>query len=166
VTDIEIRPTPFTAPVAQTMVAAAMAEMGARYGGSGDDSPIDATEFDAPGGAFFVAYRSGEPVGCAGWRTYDANPATAELKRMYVSLAGRGVGVATALLAVIEESAAGAGRNRIILECGDKQPEAIALYEKLGYQRIPDFGYYRAAPGVRSYGRDIGRVAPAPGTPV
>ena len=74
---------------------------------------------------------------------------------MYVSPMARGVGVAKALLTAIEESAAEQGRTRMILECGNRQPEAIALYEKLGYARIPDFGHYKGFPDVRSYGRDL-----------
>jgi hypothetical protein len=41
----------------------------------------------------------------------------------------------------------------VILETGDKQPEAIALYEARGYVRIPDFGYYKGHEGVLSYAR-------------
>ncbi len=43
----------------------------------------------------------------------------------------------------------------MILECGSEQPEAVALYESRGYQRIEDFGFYRDAPGVLSFGRDL-----------
>ena len=35
----------------------------------------------------------------------------------------------------------------MILETGDRQPEAIALYEAAGYERIPNFGHYRDEPG-------------------
>ncbi len=154
-TDIEIRPTRYLAPVAQRLAAAAIAELAARYGGPGDDTPIEAMEFDPPEGGFFVAWRAGEPVGCAGWRSHPGDRETAELKRMYVSPSARAAGVATALLAAVEESAVDHRRTRLILECGERQPEAIALYEKLGYTRIPDFGHYKGAPGVRSYGRDL-----------
>jgi hypothetical protein len=43
----------------------------------------------------------------------------------------------------------------MILECGWKQPEAIAFYQANGYERIPDFGFYKDATGVRSFGRDL-----------
>jgi GNAT superfamily N-acetyltransferase len=155
VTDIEIRPTRYLAPVAQRLAAAAIAELAGRYGGPGDNTPVEAMEFDPPEGGFFVAWRAGEPVGCAGWRSHPGDRGTAELKRMYVAPSARAAGVATALLAAVEESAADQRRTRLILECGDRQPEAIALYEKLGYARIPDFGHYKDAPGVRSYGRDL-----------
>ena len=63
--------------------------------------------------------------------------------------------MAAALLAAVEEAAREQGRVEMILECGDEQPEAVALYEKSGYERIDDFGFYRDAPGVLSFGRDL-----------
>jgi GNAT superfamily N-acetyltransferase len=167
VTDLDILPTRFLAPAAQTLVAAALGDLSERYGGGpGDATPIEAMEFDPPVGGFFVAWRDGEAVGCGGWRSHvDADAATsdgvAELKRMYVAPQARGTGVATEMLAAIERSALRYGRTRMILECGFRQPEAIALYEKLGYVRIPDFGFYRDKEGVRSYGRDLAPRADA-----
>jgi len=79
----------------------------------------------------------------------------AEIKRMYTIPAARGQGVALALLRALEEAARQAGRNRIVLETGSAQPEAIGLYVKAGYARIPDFGHYKDEPGVRSYGKDL-----------
>jgi GNAT superfamily N-acetyltransferase len=155
VTDIEIRPTRFGAPVARALVAAAMADLGARYGGAGDETPVDDVEFDPPNGLFMIAWRQGGPIGCVGWRSHENADEIAELKRMYVTPDARGSGVAAMLLAAVEDAARSQGRVRMILECGDKQPEAVGLYERSGYVRIPDFGFYRDAPGVRSYGRDL-----------
>jgi GNAT superfamily N-acetyltransferase len=152
VSEIEIRAVPYGSPVAQQLLTEAMADLGARYGGSGDETPVDATEFDPPDGAFLVAYLGGEPVGCGGWRSHGE---VAELKRMYTAPHARGRGVGRSLLSAVERSAWEHGRKRMILECGDKQPEAIAMYEAAGYERIDDFGFYRDAPGVRSYGRDL-----------
>lgn len=157
VTEIQIRPTRFGAPAARTLVAAALADLSVRYGGGpGDETPVDASEFDPPYGLFLIAYRDGTPIGCAGWRTHgDDVDNIAELKRLYVDPGHRGNGVAKALLTAVEEAARGAGRKRLIIECGDKQPEAIALYETSGYARIPDFGFYQGSPHVRSFGRDL-----------
>ncbi|WJK37577.1 GNAT family N-acetyltransferase [Solwaraspora sp. WMMA2065] len=152
-TGVEIRRVRYTDAVAQRLVAAAMADLGARYGGTGDDTPVDPAHFDPPGGAFLIAHLDGAPAGCAGWRSHGSSGEDAELKRMYVADAARGRGVARALLAAVERSAAGQGRRRVILECGDKQPEAIALYSSCGYARIPNFGYYRDSPGCLSFGR-------------
>ncbi|KWV33053.1 GNAT family N-acetyltransferase [Micromonospora rifamycinica] len=149
--EIEIRPSGFASAEAQTLIRATMADLSARYGGTGDETPVDAAEFAPPDGDFLVARLDGEPVGCAGWRSHGED--SAELKRMYTAPTVRGRGVARAVLAAVEESARRHGRKRIILECGDRQPEAIALYTAAGYERIPNFGYYADAPGCLSFGR-------------
>jgi GNAT superfamily N-acetyltransferase len=152
-TAIEIRPTRFDDPVARRIVADALADLAARYGGSGDDTPVDGAEFEGPDGGFLVAWVDGVPAGCGGWRTRPGDAVVAEIKRMYTAPAYRGRGVASAVLRAIEESARGAGRRRLVLETGRRQPEAIALYEKVGYQRIANFGYYRDYPDCVSFGR-------------
>ncbi|SDY55480.1 Ribosomal protein S18 acetylase RimI [Micromonospora pattaloongensis] len=153
--DIEIRAVRFDSPVAQRLVTAALAELGERYGGSGDDTPVDPADFEPPAGTFLVAYLGGEPVGCAGWRSHGDAGEAAELKRMYTAPAARGRGVARRVLAAVEQAARDHGRKRMILECGDKQPEAIAMYRSCGYERIPNFGYYRDSPNCISFGRTL-----------
>jgi GNAT superfamily N-acetyltransferase len=152
VEQIEIKPARFADPEVQALVKEALADLGARYGSSGDDTPVQLTDFDPPGGAFFVATAGDRLVGCGGWREHGPD---AELKRMYTAPTARNRGLARRLLAVIEESARAAGMKRIILETGDKQPEAIALYTSAGYQRIEDFGYYKGEPSVLSFARDL-----------
>jgi GNAT superfamily N-acetyltransferase len=155
VSEIEIRVARYDSPVAQRLVTAALAELGLRYGGSGDDTPVDPAEFVPPAGTFVVAYLGGEPVGCGAWRSHGDSGEIAELKRMYTATGARGRGVARAVLAAVERSAREQGRKRAILECGRRQPEALALYESAGYQRIENFGYYRDAPDCLSYGRGL-----------
>jgi GNAT superfamily N-acetyltransferase len=151
---MEIRRTEYLSADAQGLIKAAMVDLNERYNVTeGDETPVDPTEFEPPRGEFFVAYLDGEPVACAGWRTHNAG--TAELKRMYTSPAARGRGVARAILAEVERSAREHGMRRMILETGAAQPEAISLYQKAGYERIPDFGYYQNEPDVRSFGKEL-----------
>jgi GNAT superfamily N-acetyltransferase len=153
VTDIEIRVARFDDPDVQKLVADALADLAVRYGGTGDDTPVDPSDFEPPSGVFLVAVSpDGELIGCGGWRTHGAD---AELKRMYTAPAARGRGVARRVLAAVEESARAAGKPRLILETGDRQPEAIALYTACGYALIDNFGYYRDEPGVLSFGRRL-----------
>jgi GNAT superfamily N-acetyltransferase len=63
--------------------------------------------------------------------------------------------VARAVLGALEATAREAGKRRMILETGDKQPEAIGLYESAGYLQIPNFGYYKDAPGAVCFGREL-----------
>ncbi|MEU8298194.1 GNAT family N-acetyltransferase [Micromonospora sp. NPDC048909] len=153
--EIEIHAVPFDAPVAQRLIRDALADLGERYGGSGDDTPVDPAEFVPPAGAFLVAHLDGAPVGCGGWRSHGETGEFAELKRMYTAPAARGRGVARAVLAAVERSAREHGRKQMILECGDRQPEAIAMYTSAGYERIPNFGFYKDAPGCLSFGRTL-----------
>lgn len=150
---LDIRQVAYDSPLAQRLVTAAQAELARRYG-SGDDTPIDAAQFQPPEGAFFVALLDGQPVGCAGWRSYGGAH-TAELKRLYIAPTARRRGVARRLLAAVEQSAREHGRTRLILATGDKQPEAIALYTACGYQPIENFGPYRNYPGIRSFARAL-----------
>lgn len=138
-------------PEAQTVMRAAMAELADRYGGTGDDTPMDPAEFVPPRGDFVVAFLGGEPVGGAGWRAHGDDDA--ELKRMFTSATVRGRGVGRRVLAAVEDSARARGRRRLILEVGDLQPEAIAMYNACGYDRIENFGFYRDAPGCLSFAR-------------
>jgi GNAT superfamily N-acetyltransferase len=156
VNEIKVREARFDEPAVQRLIAEAMAELSRRYGGTGDDTPVAATDFAPPTGAFIVAYTGSAAdsdevlLGCAGWRAHGDD---AELKRMFTVPAARGRGVARRVLTAIEESARERGCKRVILETGDKQPEAIALYLKCGYERIEDFGYYAGEEGVLSFAR-------------
>lgn len=153
--EIEIRVVRYDSLVAQELVADALADLGLRYGGSGDETPVAAREFGPPSGAFLVAYLGGAPAGCAGWRSHGDGGETAELKRMYTAPSARGRGVARAVLAAVERSAREHGRKRLILECGDQQPEAIALYQACGYVQIDNFGFYRDHANTLSFGRHL-----------
>ena len=151
VSEIEIRPVPYADPVAQQLIAEAVAELIIRYGGDGDDAPIDQTQFTPPQGEFLVAFADGEALGCTGWRTHDTE--IAELKRMFIRPQARGRGAARALLRAAEDSARERGFKRLYLESGDRQPEALALYASAGYDRIPNFGHHREHPSCVSFGR-------------
>jgi GNAT superfamily N-acetyltransferase len=153
--NVVVRPVRFGAPVVRTLVDAALADLAQRYGGEGDGSVISAQDFAPPRGYFVVAYIGDEPVGCGGWRTLGADPSAGEIKRMYTVPPHRGRGVARAILTALENNARGAGRSRLVLETGLEQPEAIALYERCGYERIANFGHYRDSPRCVSFGRDL-----------
>lgn len=87
-----------------------------------------------------VAYEDEKPVGCGAIKEFE--PGTMEVKRMFVFPQFRGKGIAGKVLAELERWAAELSFNRCILETGLKQPEAIALYRKSRYSRIPNYGQY------------------------
>ena len=87
-----------------------------------------------------VAYENEMPVGCGAIKEYAVD--MAEVKRMYVPESSRGNGIASKVLAELEKWAKELGYTKCILETGKRQPEAIGLYTKNGYQIIPNFGQY------------------------
>ena len=87
-----------------------------------------------------VVYGDGQPAACGALRNFDAD--STEVKRMYVRPEHRRKGLAVYVLNALEDRARIKGRKRCILETGLRQPEAIALYTKSGYVRIPNYGPY------------------------
>jgi GNAT superfamily N-acetyltransferase len=76
-------------------------------------------------------------VGCGGIKQLDDE--TAELKRIYMSEAARGQGLGRRLLQRLEALARELGYERVRLDTGDLQPEALALFRSAGYVDIPDY---------------------------
>ncbi|CAL9298212.1 GNAT family N-acetyltransferase [Streptomyces griseoincarnatus] len=158
---MEIRPVPYDHPDAVKLDAAVQAEYDIRYGDGGDATPMDPADFRPPNGIYLIAYDAlGVPVASGGWRVQDANEegnrdGDAELKRMYVVEEMRGRGLARRILAALEEDARAAGRVRMVLETGTKQPEAIALYTSSGYEPCEKFGYYRFHEDSRCYAKNL-----------
>lgn len=87
-----------------------------------------------------VAYLDDVPIGCGAIKLFD--DATMEVKRMYVTPQSRGKGVAVSVLAELELWTKELGYKRCVLETGINQPEALMLYQKNGYNRIPNYGQY------------------------
>jgi GNAT superfamily N-acetyltransferase len=151
---IEVTPVRPDEPDALTLIELVQGEYVLRYGGR-DEAPIDVAEFLPPAGLFLVARLDGAAAGCGGWR--NLGDGRAEIKRMFTAAEHRNRGVARAVLAELEHTAAAAGIEELVLETGTVQPEAIALYESSGYQPVDGFGYYAGRPLSRSFGK---RVAP------
>lgn len=82
-------------------------------------------------------------VGCA---AVVLNPGYGEIKRMYVKPEMRGLGVARRLMALLEQAARAAACPLMTLETGPSQPEAIAMYQRQGFERCGPFGDYRDDP--------------------
>jgi GNAT superfamily N-acetyltransferase len=133
---------PYDHPDAAGLIAELQQEYEVRYGGP-DGTPVTPAEFAPPAGLFLLGYRDGAPVACGGWRSRGAD---AEVKRMYVRPAARRGGVARAVLAELEATALAAGHDRLILETGTEQPEAVAFYRSAGYTTIAPFGHYVSSP--------------------
>jgi GNAT superfamily N-acetyltransferase len=160
---VVIGPEPFDGPTARRLVAALDADLDERYAGDTDveGEPdyamlnVLSTSVAPPHGVFLVARRGGVPVGCGALRPHHDGDRTAEIKRMYVVPEARGVGIARALLAALEDEAVRLGYTRAVLETGIRQQEAMAMYESSGYTLIANYGAYRDSPLSRCYEKTL-----------
>lgn len=106
-----------------------------------------------------VAYDDGHAVGCGAIKEYG--PGIMEVKRMFTSPEQRGMGIAGKVLAELESWAVELSNEKCILETGRKQPEAIRLYEKNGYELIPNYGQYAGIENSVCFEKTIDRQANA-----
>lgn len=87
-----------------------------------------------------VLYHEKAPVACGSIREYSE--AVMEIKRMFVQPAFRRKGFAQMVVKSLEAWAKELGYQKCILETGKNQPEAIQLYQKIGYEIIQNYGQY------------------------
>ena len=90
-----------------------------------------------PAGCFVIAYRDGEAIGCGGLKLHGSDPA--EIKRVWVDRAARGLGLARQLVTDLEDRARAAGAPAVQLDTNRALTEAIALYRSIGYVEIDPF---------------------------
>ena len=105
---------------------------------------VDVDALAASDAVFLAARRNGELLGSIAFRIIA--PGHAEIKRMFVRVEARGVGLGRRLLQALEDAARRQNIDRISLETGIRQPEAIGLYRASGYQDCPPFGTYQHDP--------------------
>lgn len=100
-----------------------------------------------------VAYENETAVGCGAIKSFDEN--SMEVKRMFVPFESRGKGIASFVLKELETWAKELGKEKCVLETGYKQPEAIKLYEKNGYAKIPNYGQYIGIDSSICFGKGL-----------
>lgn len=116
------------------------AELDARFDAGFDEArsiPADAAQLRPPSGLLMLAYARERAVGCGALKFHPKAPA--ELKRMWIDPAWRGVGLGARLLAELERHARDVGVRVIRLETNEALEEAIALYRRAGYTEVPPF---------------------------
>ena len=124
---------------AQQLLRAFTAEIAALYPGWTPSTGPSAgpADFQPPGGRFLVAYVGDEAVACGGLKRFDGR--TAEIKRLYVRPDVRGRGIGRRLVGELERVATDVGYEVVRLDTGADQPDALGLFEALGYRRIADY---------------------------
>jgi GNAT superfamily N-acetyltransferase len=151
-TPASLRPLPYDHPVAHYLVEQVQEEYVQRYGGR-DAAVVDPAEFLPPRGVFLVAEIDGVPAGCGAWRAIS--PDVAEIKRVYVEPAFRRRGLAQVVVAALEDGAARAGHGSVVLNTGQQQPEALALYADLAYRPVTGYGIYACSPDAVFLGKGL-----------
>ncbi len=140
-------------PDAAALIAELNAELDALYRPDDNHFSLDESDVTDGRGAFLVARLEGGPVGCGAVRLLSDG--RGEIKRMYVKPKARGQGVGRALLTRLEVEAKTLGATRLVLEMGDGQPVAEALYRGAGFSEIPCWGEYLATPASVCLGKRI-----------
>ena len=127
-------------PAAEHCLAQYFAELDRRFPVGFDPAAALATDRDwmrPPHGLLVVAELDGEPVGCGALKLHPGG--LAEVKRVWVSPATRGLGLGRRLLADLELRALQHGAQRTRLDSNASLTEAIALYRSAGYAEVAPF---------------------------
>ena len=99
-----------------------------------------------PNVLFLGAYLDGELAGCGAVKLMHDDGSYGEIKRVYVLDTYRGRGLSKQLMQALEAHLIEQQIPLARLETGISQPEALGLYEKLGYQYRAPFGSYLLDP--------------------
>lgn len=115
------------------------ADIAARYPGwaPASSQSVGPSDLAPPHGIWLVAYRDGHAIGCGGLQRLDAE--TGEVRRIFLDRTERGRGTGRRLLVELEEHARRLGYRRVRLTTGDRQPEALRMFQSAGYEEIPRF---------------------------
>lgn len=100
-----------------------------------------------------VAYKDEKPVGCGAFKNLENK--VVEIKRMFVPTEFRGNGIATLILIELESWAKEIGKNKLVLETGKKQVEALIVYPKYGFKIIENYGQYVGVENSICFGKPI-----------
>jgi GNAT superfamily N-acetyltransferase len=158
-TRISIQPDDPNSEAAKQFMRELSEEEARRYSdmGADDSDSFRSSDVLVPRSIFIVARLAGQPAGCGALRQLTAE--TAEIKRMYVITRARRRGIGRAILGELERLAVEFGYRIIRLETGNRQPEAIALYEGYGFRRIPLYGEHVGDPVSICFEKEVFRYA-------
>ena len=108
-----------------------------------------------------VVYEGNRVIGGGAIRRYDDE--TIELKRVFVHTEYQGRGIGSRLVSLLTEWAVELGYKKMVLETGELLAESCAVYKKLGFQVIPNYGPYEDMPESLCMAKDLksGRQADA-----
>lgn len=100
-----------------------------------------------------VVYEDHKAIGGGAIRRYDDE--NVELKRVFIHTEYQGQGIGSKLVSLLIEWAMELGYQRMILETGELLAESCAVYRKLGFEVIPNYGPYVNMPESLCMAKDL-----------
>jgi DNA-binding MarR family transcriptional regulator/GNAT superfamily N-acetyltransferase len=137
---VEIAPMDPAHPHARHCINQYFLELDRRFDSGFDPTksiPADEASLRLPAGLIVVASLRGEPIGCAALKFHVKAPA--DIKRMWVDVSARGLGVGRRLLSELEVHARKHSVKTVRLETNKTLVEAISLYRSAGYVEVKPF---------------------------
>ncbi|MBP5999354.1 MAG: GNAT family N-acetyltransferase [Sediminibacterium sp.] len=123
------------------VIRAALTEFGANKPGTVYFDPTTdnlSALFETPGSVYYVAEKDNEILGgCGIFHTVGLPDKTCELVKLYLAPGSRGTGLGKALMLKAMAWAKEAGYEQVYLETMPELSNAVTMYEKLGYNRLP-----------------------------
>lgn len=108
------------------------------YQGFEDELAALPGRYAAPAGALLIARdETGAAIGCVALRPLEEG--ICEMKRLWVQPEARGLGLGSALIAAIVDTARAAGYRAMRLDTLPTMHDAIARYARAGFRRIPAY---------------------------
>ncbi|CUH77305.1 putative acetyltransferase [Tritonibacter multivorans] len=138
--EVEIAVADPTDPRSVSCLEAYYNELAARFDQGFDVSlsaDPEADDMRPPRGTFLLALSDGLPLGCVGLKGTDKG--YGEIKRLWISPAARGMGLARRLMGSVEDAARDLGIGLLRLDTNSALPEAVALYQATGWTEIERF---------------------------
>lgn len=132
-------------PRVESLLAAMSAEVSPRYAAIRADHPAPPGPTAEQVEAVVLALRNDLPAATGTLRRIGT---MWEVKRLFVAPEYRRDGLARGVLERLEEEVLARGGREVHLQTGNRQPEAIALYERSGWQRVPVFAPYDPHDGI------------------
>ncbi len=132
---------------------------GLEYQGFEEELATLPGKYARPQGCILLAYVGDEAAGCVAMRELSPSPGeigrACEMKRLYTRASARGLGIGRALCERLLEIAREAGYARMKLDSDEELKAAVALYESLGFVRIPAYND-DPMPGTLWMARELG----------
>jgi GNAT superfamily N-acetyltransferase len=123
------------------------------HDGSVETPPLPENLPLGPRDVYTAVWLEAKPVACGALRELDRS--TAEVQRMYVRREYRRRNIGKRILLHLESEAKRLGYTRLLLETGNRQVPAMALYEGSGFRRVLPFGRHADDPTSVCYERHL-----------